>query len=478
MTTGPLSGPQPGPLSGPELLVELRRGSRRPLRAQLEEGLRDAVRGGRLAPQSRMPSTRTLAADLGVSRRLVVEAYAQLLAEGYLRAAPGAGTFVAAAPRPSRAARDPAGRAQRGPRLDFFAGSPALELFPRREWQRAMRSVLAGAPDRALAYPDPRGAGPLRRALADHLGRVRGVAADPGQILICSGAIQALALLADALSRMERTRFAVEDPSLPPHREALRRGGLELVALTVDADGARTDELSALDVHAALLTPAHQFPLGVALSPPRRAAALEWAAGGGLLIEDDYDAEFRFDRAPLGALQGLAPDRVIYLGTASKSLAPALRLAWMVIPRGELAGRLAEAKAYADGGSPTLDQLALAQLLESGDYDRHLRKARRHYRARRDALVAALARHVPDARVEGIAAGLGAIARLPYEFDGEQLMMAAAERDVGVYPLGPFAVEPSWRTDALHLGYAGLGEGAIEEGIRRLAEALAEVRGR
>jgi GntR family transcriptional regulator / MocR family aminotransferase len=464
-----------GTNSGPELLLELDRAGRRPLRAQLEDGLRDAVRSGRLQARARLPASRSLASDLGISRRLVVDAYAQLLAEGYLTARPGAGTFVAeaatAAPAPA------AERPRRAARFDFFPGYPDLSGFPRGAWLRALRETLREAPDRVLGYPDPRGAGALRRALAGHLRRVRGLAADPESIVICTGAAQGFALLATVLR--DRT-MAVEDPGLAPHRAILEAHGARLLALPVDEHGACVGELAALarregEIASVLVTPAHQSPTGVALSPARRARLMGWAGEtGALVIEDDYDAEFRFDRAPLGAMQGLAPDRVIYMGTVSKTLAPALRLGWLVLPS-RLLGPVIEQKILADHGSPTIDQLALARLLESGAYDRHLRQARRRYRGRRDALVKAVAEHLPGARVTGLAAGLHAIVRLGGPLDGAALAAAAARRSVGVYPLGYSYLTPRPVDDGLILGYANLPEPAIEEGIRRLGMALAEM---
>jgi len=457
---------------GPELLVELRRedGS---LRAQVEDGLRDAVRRGRLAGGDRLPSSRALARDLGVSRRLVVDAYEQLLAEGYLAARRGAGTFVAegtadaGAPAAGAAAQRPAALA-----FDFFPGAPDLASFPRAAWLRATRDVLREAPDRAWRYPDVRGAAPLRRALAAHLRRVRGVAADPERLVVVGGATQGLALLGRTLAEAGERAIAVEDPSLPPHRLVLAAAGLEVLPVAVDGDGLRVDALQRSGARAVVVTPAHQFPLGMALAPPRRAALLGWARAGGLVIEDDYDAEFRYDRAPLGALQGLAPERVAYLGSASKTLAPALRLGWLVLPAG-LVEPVARHKALDDAGEPVLEQLVLARLLDSAAYDRHLRIARRRNRSRRDALAAALAAHLPGVRLEGLAAGLHVVARLERPLPAAALAAAAAERSVGVYPV---ALGDAL-SDRVALGYASLSEPAIDEGIRRLAGALAATAG-
>jgi GntR family transcriptional regulator/MocR family aminotransferase len=275
--------------------------------------------------------------------------------------------------------------------------------------------------------------------------------------------------------------LAMEDPGLPPHRAILAAHGARLAALPVDGDGAQVQELAAIEarsgrVDAVFVTPAHQSPTGVALAPARRAARLDWArATGGLVIEDDYDAEYRYDRAPLAALQGLAPDRVIYMGTASKTLAPAVRLGWLVLPA-SLVEPVARERNLADHGAPTLDQLTLARLIDGGAYDRHLRQARRRYRARRDALVGAVAEHLPGAQVTGLAAGLHVLLRLGGEVDGMRLARAAAHRSVGVYPLGYAFMEPRAVHDSLVLGYANLPEPAIEEGISRLSDALREIR--
>jgi GntR family transcriptional regulator/MocR family aminotransferase len=458
----------------PELLIALERGKGTPLRGQLEDGLREAARSGLLAGGARLPATRLLAADLGVSRRLVVDAYAQLLAEGYLTARQGAGTYVSDA---ASAASAPAAVPKSGAlSFDFFPGHPDLQGFPRKAWLRAVRETLAAASARSFGYPDARGAAELRHALAEHLRRVRGVVADPQRIVVCSGTAQALVLLARAL---DGPHLAVEDPGLPPHRVILAAHGARLSPLAVDGEGARIGELAPIEaergaVDGLLVTPAHQAATGVALAPARRAALLEWAARrSGFVLEDDYDAEFRYDRAPLAALQGIAPDRVIYLGTVSKTLAPALRLGWMVLPAA-LVELAVEQRNLADHGAPTLEQLTLARLIESGAYDRHLRQARRRYRSRRDALVDAVARHIPGARVTGLAAGLHAIVRLPYPFDPAGLMRAAAERSVGVYPLAFGYMRPTPRGEELILGYANLSEQKIERGVRILASVLGQ----
>jgi GntR family transcriptional regulator/MocR family aminotransferase len=465
---------------GPELLVELRRDDGAPLRGQLEAGLRAAIRAGRLTPGARLPASRVLARDLGVSRRLVVEAYEQLRAEGYLEGRTGAGTFVRA---DGTAGPPPSEPAPGGPlhpstlRYDFFPGAPDLAGFPRADWLRATREALRRMPDRALGYPDARGAPELRAQLAGYLRRVRGVVAEPDRLVVAAGAQQGVTLTAAALRAVlgATPRVAVEDPGFPRHRALLAEAGMQLVPVPVDEDGLRVDILHRSGADAVLATPAHQSPTGVALAPDRRGALAAWARDGGIVIEDDYDAEFRYDRPPLGALQGLAPEHVVYLGSTSKTLAPALRLAWVVAPR-PFMHPLARARLMADGGSPAIDQHALAHLIDGGTYDRHLRAARRRYRERRDTLTAALERHLPGARVAGIAAGLHAVVEPPAPVDEAALMAAAAARSVGVYPLGWAYVTPRHAGGAMVLGYATLPEPAIREGIRRLADAFAEAR--
>ncbi|WP_433889785.1 PLP-dependent aminotransferase family protein [Streptomyces sp. CA-111067] len=427
------------------------------LRAALERALRDAVRAGRLAPGTRLPSTRKFAAETGLSRGTVKAAYDQLTAEGYLTARQGSGTVVAARPAPA-AAPSGGAPAARPPRHDLRPGSPDVTSFPTAAWLRATRRALAGAPSAAYDYGDPRGRSELREALAEYLGRTRGVLADPGRIVITSGYVQSLALLVRALGGGRAPVFAMEDPGLPFHREVVRRNGGRVVPLPTDEDGARTDVTAVLGgVDAAVLTPAHQYPTGVTLHPARRQEFTAWArSGGGVLVEDDYDGEFRYDRQPVGALQGMAPDHVVYLGTASKTLGPALRLGWMVLPA-RLVDPVAEVKLYSDHHTGAIGQLALADLISSHGYDRHVRAARLRYRRRRDLLVerlvgpagsradgtAAAGVGWPAASgagclaVEGIAAGLHALVTLPAGGpDEREVLRRAAALGLAVGELG------------------------------------------
>jgi GntR family transcriptional regulator/MocR family aminotransferase len=453
-----------------ELLLPVRRGSGT-LRAQLERHLREAVRSGRLRPGSALPSSRVLAEQLEISRGVVVEAYDQLAAEGYLVARPGSATRVADAALVGAAPARPAAPS-RPLRYDFRPGVPAVDTFPRSAWLASLRKTLKEAPHTALGYGDARGQQPLREALAAYLGRVRGVAADPELVLVCSGFAQGTALVCRALRRRGARRVAMEDPCHPGQRAIVVASDLEPVPVPVDDHGIRVDHLETAGAEAVLVTPAHQFPTGTVLGPERRTALVEWAQRHqAVIVEDDYDAEYRYDREPIGAVQGLAPDRVVYAGSASKTLAPALRLGWLVLPAW-LSGAVAEEKALDDLASPALEQLAFTDLLAGGEVDRHLRRNRARYRSRRDALVAALGAYAPQVRVRGIAAGLHVVAQLPPQAEEATVVAAARSRSVGVYPMSDYRFGAGTRPAALVLGYGGLGEPAIKQGVRLLALAI------
>ncbi|MEU6377315.1 PLP-dependent aminotransferase family protein [Streptomyces sp. NPDC046909] len=440
----------------------------------LQAALREAVRSGRLAPGTRLPSSRDLAGDLGVSRGLVTEAYEQLTAEGYLRSGRGAGTWVGGAVRAARPrARDLAPRTP-GSGADFVPGTPDLSLFPRAAWAAAQRGVLAELPHHELGYPDPRGLPRLRTALAELLARRRGVVADPERIVVVSGVAQATTLLGFALHARGLREVGVEDPGSPQHDDLYTAAGVTTVPLPLDDEGLAVGPLRASGVRAVVTTPAHQYPTGIAYSAHRRTELLDWARSvEGFVLEDDYDGDFRYDRAPVGALQGLDPDRVAYAGSVSKSLAPGLRLGWLLVPE-PLADEVIERKRTMDLGHPTLDQALFARFVERGDYDRQLRRCQRAYRERRDALVAALAEHFPGAAVSGIAAGLHVIATLPERYGPEERFLArVAATGVAVRPLSDCTHA---RTDdsaevRLVLGYAHLSPARIREGVRRMAEA-------
>ncbi|OLF12530.1 MocR-like pyridoxine biosynthesis transcription factor PdxR [Actinophytocola xanthii] len=393
-------------------------------RAQLMHALREAIRSGRLAPDTRLPPYRGLAHDLGIARNTVAAAYAELVEEGWLTARQGSGTRVArrAVPAPADPVRRPSGPPRPELRHDLRPSSPTAAAFPRAAWLTSARRALTAAPSEAFGVGDPRGRPELRRAVAEYLARARGARTDPDRIVICSGFAHGLRLLAEVLDGP----VATESYGLDFHRECLHRGGLRTVALSIDAHGARVDELPDTGARAVLLTPAHQYPTGGALHPRRRAAVVDWARStGALLLEDDYDGEFRYDREPVGAVQGLDPERVVYLGSTSKSLSPALRLGWLALP-GSIIDEVVAAKGQRELTAGVVDQLTLADLIAHGAYDRHLRRMRQSYRRRRDLLVRTLASRAPRVRVSGIAAGLHAVLELPA--GTEDAALAAAHR--------------------------------------------------
>jgi GntR family transcriptional regulator / MocR family aminotransferase len=461
----------PQPPGAHELLVELDRGAPETLSAQLERRLRDGVRHGRLKPGSALPSTRGLAAQLGVSRGLVVAAYAQLAAEGYLSLRRGAAPRVAAGGAAAPAPAQPSRRLHAPPRHNLQPNLPDHAAFPRERWLASYRRALKAAPDRELLYGDARGAEAARAALASYLGRVRGVSASEEHTLVCNGFAQALGLLCTVLRRAGRETMGVEDPGHAVIRGIVARSGLRPVPLPVDADGIDVDALEAAAPDAVLVSPAHQFPTGVVLSPERRARLLEWAERTDALVaEDDYDAEFRYDRAPVGAVQGLAPGRVAYLGSASKTLAPALRLGWLIAPS-HLVRPLAEEVLFTVIAPQRLEQLAFADFLQRGELDRHLRRMRLRYRRRRDTLVGALGQRLPEVEVRGIAAGLHVLAVLPEGVDERGVLSEARARGIALSGLSEHCVRPP-AEGALVLGYAGSSEPALRAAVKALAEVV------
>jgi len=480
---------------GPQLLIRLDRSARQPLRAQLEASLRDAIRGGRLRPGERLPSSRGLARELGVSRGMVQDCYAQLLAEGYLTSRTGSATRVAGAGR-QQAGDQPVtapavvsppappvpapGRHPAGPPLiaDFEPGVPDLSSFPRTDWAWAIKQACTQAASADLGYGDLRGSPALREVLAGYLRRVRAAAASPAQMIISTGFAQGINLVLRALARQAGvTCVAFEDPGYgtPQGDETVRAAaamGIQVAYVPVDGQGLVVSELAASGAQAVVVTPAHQSPTGVVLSPARRHALTGWARHGGYVIEDDYDSEFRYDKEPVGALQGLAPDQVFLLGTASKALAPAVRLGWVHAPAA-LAPAVADEKGMSDRGSCTLDQLALATLLTTGRYDRHLRRMRTVYAARRSALTDAFARHAPRVALTGLAAGFHAVAPLLPGASETAVIATARQRRVGLHGIGEYRGNPDTvAPPALVMGFGNVRDRAIEPAIAAVADLL------
>ncbi|HUN33178.1 MAG TPA: PLP-dependent aminotransferase family protein [Trebonia sp.] len=475
---------------GPGLLIRLDRSGRQPLRTQLETSLREAIRDGRLPAGERLPSSRELARNLGVSRGMVQDCYGQLLAEGYLTSRGGSATRVAGLGDQQAGDQPVAGPAAASPppprppletplTADFVPGLPDLSSFPRTDWAWAVKQACVQASDADLGYGDPRGSEVLRGVLAGYLRRVRAAAASPARMVISTGFAQGITLVLAALAGQAGvTRVAFEDPGYGTARddETVRAAlamGIQVSYVPVDEQGLVISELAASGAQAVVVTPAHQSPTGVVLSPSRRHALTDWARrGGGYVIEDDYDSEFRYDKEPVGTLQGLAPDHVFLLGTASKALAPAVRLGWVHAPVA-LAAAVAAQKEMSDRGSCVLDQLALATLLTSGRYDRHLRRMRTVYAARRTALSDAFAQHAPRVQLTGLAAGFQAVAPLPPGADETAVIAAARQRRVGLHGIGGYRGNPDTAAPpALVMGFGNVRERAIEPAIAAVADLL------
>jgi GntR family transcriptional regulator / MocR family aminotransferase len=474
-----------------DLLLAVQRNDPRTLGAQIEDQLRGSIRSGTLRPQSEIPSTRDLARQLGISRRVVIDAYGQLAAEGYLSLRQGARPRVSgsAAPAPTgvsvretasvramATARATVSEHDTAPRYDFRPSFPDVSGFPRGAWLRSLRHAVTTAPDASFGYGDPLGVMELRTALSDYLGRVRGVAAEPECVVITNGYTQSLGLVCHALAAAGARRIAHEDPNNPEDRDVARRAGLEPVPIGVDDLGIRVDELEHAQLDAVVVTPAHQHPMGVVMSSERRAALVSWLRHRpAVAIEDDYDAEYRYDRAAIGALQGLDPERVVYAGSASKTLAPALRLGWLVVPSA-LVGAIREQKLLSDRGTAGIEQLAFAEFLRRGELDRHLRRMRARYRARRDALIDALAETLPEATISGVAAGLHVTVSLTDADDDDAIREQAGLRRIAIETLSDFSAGAPAQAPTLMLGYAQMSEPAIRAGVHALADAILSAR--
>jgi GntR family transcriptional regulator / MocR family aminotransferase len=436
---------------------------------QLERTLRDAIRDGRLSAGARLPSSRGLAAELGVSRGVVTSAFDQLVAEGYLETRQGAPVRVAHVVR-AYPPRPPTPSLVTKYAYDFSPGLPDLAGFPRDRWLRSLRAAWRETALDAVGYGDPRGVPELREALAAYLSRARGAAADPEHLVVCTGFRQGLALTCRWLHANGVEQLALEEPGWHAQRLIAEEAGLAVTPVPVDEEGIDVTALEASGADAVVATPAHQFPTGAALSAQRRAALIEWAERGDrLIIEDDYDGELRRDR--VGALQGLAPDRVLYIGSASKRLTPGMRLGWMLLPSW-LSWALINAKAIEDAGSEIVGQLALADFIGRGELERHLRRMRLRYEQRRRALLASLAQQLPRWRPSAVGGGLHLTVVLPADLDEPSLIAGAARRGVGVEGLSLHSYTGDC-APGLVLGYAYMAEPAIERGVRLLAEAEA-----
>ncbi|MGX6606121.1 MocR-like pyridoxine biosynthesis transcription factor PdxR [Micromonosporaceae bacterium Da 78-11] len=456
-----------------ELLLTVSKDLPGTLSAQIQGQVRAAVRGGSLHAGTPVPSTRDLARQLGVSRKVAVDAYAQLAAEGFLALRQGAqprvapGPFPHPAPMPRPAAGLPV-------RFDLRPARPDVSSFPRADWARCLRDAVTEITVDDLGYGDGLGVDVLRDSLADYLGRVRGVVTDRDRIVVTNGYLQGLGLLCRTLAGRGARRIACEDPSSGEEARIATRAGLEAVRVPVDDLGLRVDLLAAARVDAVILTPAHQHPTGVVLAPERRTALIAWLrAAGAIAIEDDYDAEYRYDRPAVGALQGLDQDQVVYAGTASKILAPALRLGWLVLPPA-LVDRVREEKLLHDQGTARIEQLAFAHFLRRGDLDRHLRRMHARYRHRRDVTIAALAASLPAATVRGIAAGLHVTVELPGDADEAAIAAAARSRGIALATMGDYWTGGG-RPPTLILGYSQMTESRLQAGVAELAAVVHEL---
>jgi GntR family transcriptional regulator / MocR family aminotransferase len=475
-----------------DLLVAVDRDHATPLRDQIADQIRAAVRERRLRAGVRLPATRRLAVDLGISRGVVVEAYAELACQGFIVAGGRASPRVAELPSVAAQMLAPTTMAAGGPapasaaagvpapattalsyRFDLAPEVPDMSLFPRREWLRALDFALGAAPDQTLDYGDPRGALELRQALADYLGRVRGVVTDPDCIVVCQGSIQAIDLACRTLAAAGARTIGVEDPCALGVRHACRYAGLSMLNAPVDRDGLDVESIASVAPDAAVVSPVHQFPTGAALERGRRRRLLEWAqATGATLIEDDYDAEYTYDGQAPPALQGSAAGSVIYVGSASKALAPAIRLGWAVLPR-HLMRSAGELKAAMDGGSPAVEQIALSRMIGRAVYEHHVRRVRVEYARRREAALAALSRRLPETAVTGASGGLHFAVQLGAPVQRAAVEARAEARRIRLRTMESFLARQPEQASTLLIGYGRLPVPAAAPAVDALAGLLA-----
>ena len=457
-----------------------------PLYWRLARALREAVCAQRIPVGAALPPSRLLAAELGCSRWVVTQAYDQLVAEGYLEARAGSATRVrhpAAITENRRRAEPPSiPPSIAKPHIDLIPGLPDLRAFPRRGWADAVQQGLTQAAPAELGSSPPAGHPRLRDVLAGYLRRVRGADADAQDVLVCRGIRDGIGLTCRALRQAGLARLGVEEPCWAQVRQAAEGAGIDCVPIAVDDAGLKVADLYAhRDLRAVAVSPAHQFPTGAVMAPERRAELLDWAESvDGIVLEDDYDAEFRYDREPVGVLQGTARARVALFGSVSKTLSPGLGLGWAVVPRAWVPRVLAQRQPAAPPAVP--EQLALAGFIESGAYDRHLRAARQRYRARRAALIEALYAGPPAVRVTGADAGLHLVAR----FDGAggvgwgtRVVGAAAALGLRISPLDFYRGGPSDGERVLVLGYGNLPDHVVAQaaGLVRAAVIAASAPG-
>lgn len=438
--------------------------------AWLTAQIRTAVSDATLGAGTRVPPSRELAEELSFSRGVVVEAYRRLTEEGLLVTNRGAGTRIAEVVPPAARPRRLAEPLEAVEPLQISEGAPDLSAFPRAAWLQAERRVLATATARDLGYADPQGVPALREALAGWLARRRGIVASPDRIIVTAGVTGALSLIAQTMRERDATTCGIEDPSADGNRRILGYWLDELRPVPVDRDGIDVTALEATGVRAVLTTPAHQFPTGVVLSPSRRRDLIAWAERtDGVIIEDDYDSEYRYDRAPIPALQASAPERILHISSLSKVLAPALRIGWMIAPEA-WTDDLIRRRWATDLGSPALPQLVLAELIGTGVLERQVRRLRLRHRQRRDDAVAAIREHMPGCRVEGIAAGLHIQVMLPDGVDDADLARRAASEGISVKPLSDYRFSPG--PPGLVIGYGPHSSARLGAAIATLGRLL------
>lgn len=461
---------------------QIDRSIQKTLTQQIYEQLRNSIINGELSRDIKLPSTRELSTSIGVSRNIVLEVYNQLVDEGYLIVRPRSGTFVAPGSslikRTANESKVEVNIQNKGYKdvIDFRAATPAMDHFPRKIWGKLAKEVCYEAPDQLFGYHSPDGLFELKEELSRYLLRTRGVVSNPTQIIITSGATQALSLITELLLK-ENQLVAVEDPVTDEMRTIFSYGGATIIPVPVDDKGIQPEFLSEdTPPKFIFVLPSHQFPLGGTLTIQRRIQLIEYARKFNCyIVEDDYDSEFTYEGTPVHSVQGLDPERVLYVGTFSKILSPALRIGYVVLPE-PLIEECKKLKWYTDRHHPSLEQLILTRFMKEGFLDRHIRKMKRIYKQRREALVSNLKKHFPDSMILGHSAGMHLVVEIPSVDFNSELLEWISKYSIQIYPVEDYSIIKGLHIHKIVLGYGGLSVEKIEEGVSRLSMAIKSYR--
>ncbi len=469
--------------------IELDRTSEKPIFQQIYVKIKEQILRGELLERDRLPSSRDLATILDVSRSVVLEAYDQLMAEGYIKSKQGAGTFVESGislegfptneERPiSEKSTDSISKVKTNNFIDFRSGVPCLKKFPRKKWASIGKDVFETIEDSLFGYSSPEGSEELRVVLSSYLYRTRGISCHPSQIIITSGATQAFTLLAKLLVKTN-SEVLIEDPVTKEIPEIFIERGANITPIPVDEFGMQTEWLTTKKKENIIfVTPSHQFPLGGILPIQRRIQLINFAKEtNSYILEDDYDSEFRYSGHPVSSLQGLFPERVIYIGTFSKILSPSLRIGYVILPNA-LVEEAKNLKRYTDYHSPTIEQVILARFIKDGHLEKHVVKMRKLYKKKRDFLIGCLKKEFGDLiEILGASTGIHLVVKFNFKFP-QKILNEIKNKGVNIFSVEKHALIKGKHNNKLIFGYGNLTDTELAEGVKLLRNVIEAESGR